>query len=72
MTDAGYNLDLTYVCPRIIGMSFPAEGIEIAFRNNINDVIAIKDQGLFLHERETRQRLPHIQSEWQTLRYPEV
>jgi len=38
MKDAGYNLDLSYICPRIIGMSFPAEGLETAFRNNIKDV----------------------------------
>lgn len=38
MTEAGYNLDLTYVSPRVIGMSFPAEGFEVAFRNNIMDV----------------------------------
>lgn len=38
MKDAGYNLDLTYVCPRVIGMSFPAEGLETTFRNNIKDV----------------------------------
>jgi len=38
MKDAGYNLDLSYICPRIIGMSFPAEGLETTFRNNIKDV----------------------------------
>jgi phosphatidylinositol-3,4,5-trisphosphate 3-phosphatase/dual-specificity protein phosphatase PTEN len=32
MKDAGYNLDLTYVCPRIIGMSFP--GIFIYNKQN--------------------------------------
>lgn len=37
--EGNYNLDLTYICPRIIAMSFPGEGIEIAYRNDINDVI---------------------------------
>jgi len=34
----GYNLDLTVVTNRIIAMAYPASGIEITFRNNINDV----------------------------------
>ena len=38
LKDAGYNLDLTYVCPRILAMSFPGSGLEITFRNNIEDV----------------------------------
>lgn len=38
-TDSGYNLDLTYVCRRIIAMSFPASGFESTYRNSIEDVI---------------------------------
>ena len=39
LKESKYNLDLTYICPRIIAMSYPGSGLEITFRNNINDVL---------------------------------
>ena len=36
--DDSYNLDITYVTKRVLGMSFPASGVETMYRNNINDV----------------------------------
>ena len=34
----GYNLDLTYVTPRVIAMAYPAEGIQKLYRNSIDTV----------------------------------
>ena len=37
-TQDHYNLDITYITPRIIAMSFPAQGIEKLYRNPIEKV----------------------------------
>ena len=36
--EGNYNLDITYITPRVIAMSFPASGIETMYRNNMGDV----------------------------------
>jgi phosphatidylinositol-3,4,5-trisphosphate 3-phosphatase/dual-specificity protein phosphatase PTEN len=36
--DRKYNLDLSYITPRIIAMAYPGSGIEVVFRNNIDSV----------------------------------
>ncbi|MCQ2816714.1 MAG: hypothetical protein MJ252_05535 [archaeon] len=36
--DEKYNLDLTYITPRIIAMAFPGSGIKALYRNTIDDV----------------------------------
>lgn len=38
-----FNLDITYITDRIIGMSFPASGIESMYRNAKSDVISFLD-----------------------------
>ena len=43
--DRKFNLDLSYITPRIIGMAFPGSGFTSLYRNNINDVAE------FLYER---------------------
>ncbi len=37
-TDSNFNLDLSYITPRVIAMAYPASGMESNYRNNIKDV----------------------------------
>src|SRR5574343_423112 len=36
LKEEGFNLDLSYITPRIIAMSIPGEGLSKLFRNNLN------------------------------------
>jgi phosphatidylinositol-3,4,5-trisphosphate 3-phosphatase/dual-specificity protein phosphatase PTEN len=36
--DEQFNLDLSYITPRIIAMAYPASGVESLYRNKMNDV----------------------------------
>lgn len=43
--DRKYNLDLSYITPRLIAMAYPGSGLEKIIRNSIDEV------SLFLNER---------------------
>jgi phosphatidylinositol-3,4,5-trisphosphate 3-phosphatase/dual-specificity protein phosphatase PTEN len=42
--DENFNLDLSYVTPRIIAMAFPGTGITSIYRNKLNDVADFLNQ----------------------------
>lgn len=44
-TENGYDLDITYITQRVLGMSFPAsKGTQKLYRNSINKVAKFLDE----------------------------
>ena len=42
--EEGYDLDLSYITPRILAMGFPAEGVESLWRNHVTEVASLLDE----------------------------
>lgn len=42
--EKGYNLDLTYITPRIIAMAFPASGFEKLYRNSVDTIAELLEK----------------------------
>lgn len=58
-TAENVNLDLTYITPNIIAMSYPSSGLESLYRNPIDKVTAFvtKNLGCQFFKPETRKQL---------------
>ena len=42
LIEGNYSLDLSYITPQIIAMSYPSHGFESIYRNNITTVSALE------------------------------
>jgi phosphatidylinositol-3,4,5-trisphosphate 3-phosphatase/dual-specificity protein phosphatase PTEN len=56
--DDGYDLDLTYITPRLLAMGYPSEGVEGTYRNSMKDV-----QSFFTRRHPQAYRLYNLCSE---------
>jgi len=50
-TSDGYNLDLTYITPRLIAMGLPGKGVSTLWRNRVDEVASFLDKNHFGHYR---------------------
>ena len=74
--DQEFNLDLTYITPRLIGMSYPAEGLESMFRNKIADVSRLLQQNhgenyLVVNVSDRQYKFSHFGNKVSTVKWPD-
>ena len=62
--EGGYNLDITYITPRVLAMSFPASGVEQMYRNSISDVRAVSSMSRLSTSCERSMARTSLYSTW--------
>lgn len=59
-TEDGFDLDLSYITPRIIAMGFPSSGVEGIYRNPLPEVQRFFTKRHASHYKVTRLHFPSL------------